>query len=200
MRSRQHHNNHGLRQIQRGNTRRQIAAMAARLGVPLKIFGTAPAVGLARSLTTATDRSITVTEQQLTTIPKSRAKRLAKIAKQQGADIAHLRLLGIESFRAMTDSVKRYLEEHDSSSPNLYVTIIKQIDAACQIVPKASPTRRQLIARAACLDRFAEVQDYGIDHGFDKEEIKRNRKEVVANTAAFFGLGNKASQRGRKAA
>ena len=164
-------------------------------------IGTAPVATPAAAPNRSNTGVIAVTEQQINTIPKSRAKRLSRIARQQGQDIAHLRMLGIESFRAMADSVKQYLDVHGSSSPNLYVTISKQINAACQIDPKSQPTRRQLIAKAACFDRFAEVQDYGIEHGFDKEEIKHSRKEAVATTAAFFGLGNKANQRkARKAA
>jgi hypothetical protein len=35
MRSRRHHNNHGRRQIKEGKTVRQVAVMAARLGIPV---------------------------------------------------------------------------------------------------------------------------------------------------------------------
>lgn len=136
-------------------------------------------------------------------LPKARAKTIATVAAQQGTDIAHVRLLGIEAFQVMTDSVKRYLAQFETTSPNLYVTINQQINAACQI-EKANArnvTRRQLIARAACLEKFAEAQDDGLNNGLSKEEIKKLRKEAIAGAAAFFGLGNKASQlrKGRKA-
>lgn len=36
MKTRRHHNNKGLRQIKRGKTRRQVACMAARLGIPFE--------------------------------------------------------------------------------------------------------------------------------------------------------------------
>lgn len=36
MKTRRHHNNSGERQIRRGKTRKQVAAMARRLGVPTR--------------------------------------------------------------------------------------------------------------------------------------------------------------------
>lgn len=36
MKTRRHHNNSGFRQIKRGKTRSQVAAIARRLGIPLK--------------------------------------------------------------------------------------------------------------------------------------------------------------------
>jgi outer membrane protein assembly factor BamE (lipoprotein component of BamABCDE complex) len=36
MKTRRHHNNKGLRQVKRGKTRDQVAAIAKRLGIPLQ--------------------------------------------------------------------------------------------------------------------------------------------------------------------
>lgn len=132
-------------------------------------------------------------------MPTTRARTLARIAAQSGQDIAHVRLLGIEAFKAMTDSVQRYLDRFATTSPNLYQTISLQIHAACQMTRADDPTatRRQLIARAACLEKFAEAQDAGLQNGLDKDEIKAARKQAIAETAAFFGLGNKKAVKAR---
>lgn len=37
MKNRRHHNNTGTRQVRRGKTRRQVAAMARRLQIPLAV-------------------------------------------------------------------------------------------------------------------------------------------------------------------
>ena len=114
-----------------------------------------------------------------------RARDLAHIARQQGQDIAHVRLLGIEAFQVMTDSVHRYLATFETTSPNLYRTLSLQIHAACQMTSAHDPTatRRQLIARAACLEQCAEAQDEGLRNGLDQEQIKALRQKAIADTA-----------------
>lgn len=135
-------------------------------------------------------------------MPTTRARTLARLATQHGQDIAHVRLLGIEAFKAMTDSVQRYLDRFATTSPNLYATLSLQIHAACQMTRADDPTatRRQLIARAACLEKCAEAQDEGLRNGLAKEEIKAARQQAIADTAAFFGLGNQKAVRARSKA
>ena len=42
---------------------------------------------------------IALTENQISTLPPSRERKLASVAKQQGTDIAHLRMLDIEALK-----------------------------------------------------------------------------------------------------
>ena len=143
-----------------------------------------------------------MTESTLPTMPPTRARTLARIAAQSGQDIAHLHLLGIEAFKAMGDSIQRYLARFETTSPNLYQTISLQINAACQMTRADDPTatRRQLIARAACMEKFIEAQDAALQNGLAKDEIKAARQHAIAETAAFFGLGNKKAVKARSKA
>lgn len=127
----------------------------------------------------------------------SRSKELAKVASVQGKEIAYVREQGIESFREAMDSVKKYLERFDTSSPNLYVTRNKQILAACQMtsVMDYSSSLMQRVAYAACMVRVATTMNDGLESGLEKEEIKIKISKVIEETAGMFGLHKKSSKR-----
>lgn len=157
-----------------------------------------------------------MTDYQISTLPKSRRRKLASVATRQGVDIAHLRLLDIEAFRPCMDAVQRFSTYGKGSSLdnapvvskkgqriNTYLVHNKQFNAACQMASADDPnaTFAQRLARTNMLYRVAQIYQDGMENHLEREDIKRLRNTAIAEEAARFGLGNRSSQRkGRKAA
>lgn len=157
-----------------------------------------------------------MTDYQISTLPKSRRRKLANVATRQGVDIAHLRLLDIEAFRPCMDAVQRFSTYGKGSSLddtpvvskkgqriNTYLVHNKQFNAACQMASADDPntTFAQRLARTNMLYRVAQIYKDGMENHLEREDIKRLRNTAIAEEAARFGLGNRSSQRkGRKAA
>ncbi len=87
-----------------------------------------------------------MTDYQISTLPKSRRRKLANVATRQGVDIAHLRWLDIEAFRPCMGAVQRFSTYGKGSSLddtpvvskkgqriNTYLVHNKQFNAACQV-------------------------------------------------------------------
>lgn len=107
-----------------------------------------------------------MTDHQISTLPKSRRRKLANVATRQGVDIAHLRLLDIEAFRPCMDAVQRFSTYGKGSSLddtpvvskkgqriNTYLVHNKQFNAACQMASADDPntTFAQRLARTNML-------------------------------------------------
>ena len=105
-----------------------------------------------------------MTDYQISTLPKSRRRKLASVATRQGVDIAHLRLLDIEAFRPCMDAVQRFSTYGKGSSLdnapvvskkgqriNTYLVHNKQFNAACQMASADDPsaTFAQRLARTS---------------------------------------------------
>lgn len=180
------------------------------------LIGTVPVATPAAAPNRSNTGVIALTENQISTLPPSRERKLASVAKQQGTDIAHLRMLDIEAFRPCMDAVQRFAAYGKGSSLdadpvvskkgqriNTYVVHNKQFNAACQMDSADDPnaTFAQRLARTNMLYRVAQVYQDGMENHLEREDIKRLRNTAIAEEAARFGLGNRSSQRkGRKAA
>ena len=143
------------------------------------------------------------------TAPKARAQTVAQVEQRQGTDLAPVRLLNIEAFKPCMEAVQKFARYGKGSSLdetpvvskkgqriNPYLVLNRQISAACQMDQADDPgaTFRPRLARANFLFRVAVTLEIGMDNHLEREEVKRIRDAAIAEEAARFGLGNKASQ------
>ena len=151
-----------------------------------------------------------MTEKEVSTLPKSRTKQLAKVAASSGAAIAHYRYMELESYGPCMDAIKTFSTYGKGSalidSPqvskkgqpiNPFLVFNRRINARCQLQSADDPlaTREQRLARANMLFQAERIYTDGINNQEERDEIKARISAVLDEEAARFGLGTKSATR-----
>lgn len=111
-------------------------------------------------------------------MPPSRVKMLAKIAKEHGIDAAVSRALAIAPFRGFTDAVKNRIDTRGTSAPNLFVSLNRQINAGVGVKRVEDADSEQLLLIAYLRVRFERIIREAVDNEQEKEMRAREIKSI----------------------